>query len=155
MTYYGFDIREYVPKSVWDVWGEKSIRFIDERLVMADAELKKELSEHFGEEIVVTINNWHYGGTFDDRGFRSPESSVGKWTSAHRQGRGSDHSFKLKSTGMPISIKEVYDFIMANEEYWYDLGIRRIENIKYTQTWLHWDTTWTTMPHGKIQIVDP
>lgn len=153
--YYGFDIREYVPKSVYDEFGEKSIRFIDERLVIADAKLKELLSDHYGEEVTVTVNNWHYGGTFDDRAFRPPTSTVGKWTSDHRDGRASDKSFKIKSTGASIPIKDVYEFVMKNEEFWYSLGIRIIENIKYTQTWFHWSLRWTTLPYGKIQIVDP
>jgi len=155
MKYHGFDIREYVPKSVSDEWGDASIRFLDDRLVRADYELKRMLEGFYKEEISVTINDWCFGGKLDDRGFRPPTSTVGKWTSSHRQGRGSDKSFKFKKSGKTIPIKDVFDFIIKNESYFYSIGVRRIEDVAFTPTWLHWDVTWTTLPFGKIQIVKP
>ena len=60
-----FELEEFVPHAIYELYKDKSIWFIDYRCINF-AEL---ILKHF--KIDVTINNWHQGGSFQDRGFRA------------------------------------------------------------------------------------
>ena len=79
----------------------------------------------------MTINNWYWGGAYENSGIRT---DYGGKFSAHRFGKALDLKFR------DAEIEEVFDFIMQNEDLFYEIGIRRIENIEDTPTWLHVDT---------------
>lgn len=149
-----FDIREFVPKSVYDEFGPAfCLRFIDIKLVTYLTWLKIELGKKYGCEVSVRVNDWHYGGSFQNRAFRPPASTVGKWTSAHKLARGVDADFKRKDNGQAIPIKEVFNFIMDNEKEVLAMGVTRLEDYKDTPTWLHSDSLYTGLK--KIQVVRP
>lgn len=42
----------------------------------------------------ITINNWAYGGSMENRGLRKPDTSVGSELSAHKFGAALDCNFK-------------------------------------------------------------
>jgi len=152
-----FDIREYVPKEVWDKYGQRSVRFVDRALMDADLELLLDLQDHLGEELSCTINNWLWGGTRTQSGLRVEGQRYYRPTSLHATGRASDKIFKYSSgpnKGKLVPNKVVYDFILANQDVYWSLGIRRIEDIRDAKTWLHWDTCWTSDSfNGKLQVV--
>ena len=78
-----FHVCELVPRSLYDKEGENSIMVMDERILWTlDA-----LRDYFGKSI--TVNNWHDGGQFSQRGFRD-DLTVGAPLSQHRYGRAAD-----------------------------------------------------------------
>lgn len=132
-----FILQEFVPKDIYDQWGEKSMWFIDQRIV----ELADGLREYFGKQI--TINNWHTGGHFNYRGYRDPECTQGAKQSQHRFGRGMDFNVQ----GMTSD--EVYDAIMEHEKAFMAMGITTMENKLHTVGWTHVDIR----NHGMDQIL--
>jgi len=151
-----FVIQEYVSERVYEQYGDRAKRFICNTLVNATTQLCLDLEEKYGRPISCTINDWLWGGNFVASGLRRPGTPHYSITSAHAWGKGDDKKFKFKDGDKEtIPSKEVYDFIMENQKRYYDLGIRRIEDIRDTPSWIHWDTIWTNLPEGKIQVVRP
>ena len=128
-----FKIQELVSEAVYKKYGEKSWEFIDCRLI----KVLDLLREHFNKPI--TINNWMWGGTLEQRGLRTNLDELVKkktekgtlYISQHILGKAVD--FNVKG----LSAQEVYDEILRNIEKFY--LISRIENIKDTPTWVHID----------------
>jgi hypothetical protein len=77
-------------------------------------------------------------------GFRSKFCTIGAVNSAHRKGKGID----IK--GNP---KELYELIKNNATTYYNMGLRRLEDITITTTWLHLDT-WNKNNVKGIEVVD-
>lgn len=136
-----FYLYEFVPKEIYERWGEKSIRFIDRRIVL----LADFIRDRFGKP--MTINNWHEGGSLNNRGFRLPDSSVGAFLSDHKFGRAED--FNIEG----ITPQEVYKDIMDNQDMYMKAGATIIEDIEFTKTWTHLSVSWTGS--DKILIVKP
>jgi hypothetical protein len=63
-----FKTHELVDKQTYEKFGEKSLMFFDIRIL----KFIDGLREYFNEPI--TINNWHVGGRYENRGLRSPNS---------------------------------------------------------------------------------
>lgn len=137
-----FIIQEYVPKIIFDTYGINSSWFVDPRLIKLDDFIR----EWFDEPI--TINNWWWvRNGMQNRGFRTPTTKVGGKLSQHRFGRASDKSFAK------LTIKEAFNEIMKYEKVFFDQGLRCMEDIAYTPTWLHSDIRETGL--DKILIVKP
>ena len=136
-----FDIREFVSKHTWDEWGMRSLWFLDPRLIT----LAEFTREWFGAPMM--INNWHIGYSYQNRGYRHPESSVGASEGQHRFGRALD--FNIKG----LSSDQVYDEILANEKDFMLAGITTLENKQYAKTWTHMDIRNTGS--ANILIVNP
>ena len=122
-----FSIQEFVPPTIFSMFGKKSWWFIDPTIVaIADA-----LREDLGAPLVC--NNWSTGGTFQNRGYRTPQSTVGARYSQHRLGNAID----LSSLGLtPAQLLQV---IMRNKAKYIALGLTTIEDLADTPTWLHLD----------------
>lgn len=136
-----FVIQEFVPKAIFDTWGDRSRWFVDPRVfVVAQA-----MRMHFGRS--MTINNWHTGGSLSNRGFRAPGSTVGGQLSQHRFGR----AFDFNIPGM--TAKEVYDEIRRHERKFMDLGLTTLEDVAFTPTWVHCDVRTTGLT--SLLIVKP
>ena len=100
MTSKYFTVKELVSKDLYNVYGDKAIMFIDEKLIYTiDA-----IREFF--DAPVTINNWQWGGNLHQRCLRGNCDEIVKNKTANKN-------------------KFPY--------------LRRIENIKYTPTWVHID----------------
>lgn len=136
-----FKTQEFVSKAVYEKYGEKSIWFIDPRI----KKLANFTREFFGKS--VTINNWLWGGQYDQSGFREPESTTGASMSQHRYCRGID----IKVAGM--TPKAVHEAIMANEKAFIEAGLTTLEDIADTPFHVHMDIRWTGL--NKILIVKP
>lgn len=83
-----FLAQEYLPRQLYEqlerdgmLW--KCWYLIDERVLRTDDAMR----ERFG---VLTINNWHAGGTRNESGLRLPGMATFKQTSQHAFGRASD-----------------------------------------------------------------
>jgi len=137
-----FFIQEFVPKGVFDSFGFKSTWFIDPRLIV----LAESIRDHFQKPI--TINNWHTGGKFYERGFRVPESTTGAKYSQHRFGRAID--FNVEG----LEAHEVYLEILNNEVAFRLAGLTAMENIEFTKGWCHCDIRNIPLSNN-ILIVNP
>jgi hypothetical protein len=137
-----FSLEEFVPKELFQQFGDKSIWFIDKRII----DIAEAIRNRFGK--AVTINNWHVGGQLNNRGFRMPDTSVGGKLSQHKFGRAID----VNVAG--VTVKEVYDDIVNNYSGIYQkLGVTTLEDIAFTPTWTHIDCRNTGL--NNILIVKP
>lgn len=137
-----FYLTEFVPKDVYEAYGEKSLQFVDERIIY----IAQFVRDTFGKS--VTINDWWDGGQYKESGYRSPDSKTGAFRSQHKAGRAID----IKVSGM--TAKQVYDYIMSHEELFIQAGVTAMENITATPTWVHLDCR-NTRDESKILIVNP
>lgn len=136
-----FLIQELVPPSIYKAWGERSWWFIDHDLVV----VLDFMREYYG--VPVTVNNWHIGGKYTERGFRTPTTKTGGKLSQHRFGRGADVAVK------GLTPKQVYMDILKNEKMFLSVGLTAMEDISDTPTWVHIDTRWTEL--NGILVVKP
>lgn len=96
------------------------------------------------------------GNGYTESGLRRPDTKTGAKFSMHKYGR----AFDLKPLGNGVTVKQMYDWIVANQSEAYAMGIRRVEDIAYTTKgvnhWLHVDAKDTGKEWvNKIQIVKP
>lgn len=133
-----FDLREFVPKDIWDQYGKNSTWFIDWAIVEG-AEWLREL---FGKPII--INNWHTGGTFQNRGFRHPHTTAGARLSQHKFGRAIDFNV------VGVKPDEVYDALIKEKGM---IQWTAIEDKAFTPTWTHIDCRFTNQE--ELLIVKP
>ena len=136
-----FILQEFVPKSVFDYFGDYAVNFIDPKLIA----LAQFIRDTFGK--VVIINNWHTGGQYSESGLREHYTTTGAKFSQHKFGRAID----IKIPGLLPS--EIYTHILANEKLFLDAGLTTMENIAATLTWNHLDIRKQTS--DKIVIVNP
>ena len=122
-----FRMEEFVSKNIYLKYKEKSQWFIDPRI----RKLANFTRKFFGKP--VKINDWVWGGTFEQRGFREPESIVGTNLSQHRFCRAIDINVA------DMTPKTVYGAILANQRVFMEAGLTCMEDIIDTPTWNHLD----------------
>ena len=118
-----FSIEEFVDKDTYRKFGDKSVWFIDKNLI----QIAQELRNHFGP---ITINNYFSGGNRNWSGLRTMKSSYYSPYSQHSFGRAIDMIFENHDA------EYIRNEIRNNEKYWFDYGVRAIEN---NVSWLHID----------------
>jgi hypothetical protein len=120
--------------------GETDINKIDLRLIEVAQWVRDTLAKP------VTINNYATGGQYNESGLRSLTTTTGAKRSAHKEGKAID--VKVKD----MTAKEVYEFCLANSDTLYAMGIREIEDQRFTATWTHLSTrgNWE-----RIKIIKP
>lgn len=134
-----FIIQELVPQELYKLREDRCWEMLDIALLRGLDLMRK----RYG---VMTINNWHAGGTFNESGLRSFITQTGAVYSMHKLGKAADAKFK-ESTPIEIAADmgaNAADFPM----------ITCMENPDITRTWLHVDTR----NHGmkqQIWIVNP
>ena len=126
-----FKMHELVDEKVYNLHGEASERFFDTRL-LETIDLLREMLER-----PITINTWHNGGRFSQRGLRHNRSDmvVNKkniYLSAHMLGKAIDFDVK----GM--TAEEVRKWLMTNQDI-LPYGIRLEDNVN----WVHLDVATT------------
>jgi len=122
-----FLLQEFVPEELFQQFGSRATWFIDRRIV-AIAEL---IWTRFAKP--VTVNNWHIGGTFQNRGFRTPSTTVGAKLSQHRFGRAIDVNVSGKDP------QEVYYDIIKTFSIYQGAGVTTVEDVEFTSGWTHLD----------------
>lgn len=122
-----FRLEELVHPEILTARGDRAWELLDPRAV----QILDRLRERYGPTV---CNTWHQGGNASNRGLRPFDSSIGARWSQHKYGRAFDVHFK------DISVQEVYADLLDTEGH---LGIRVLEDIKFTPTWLHFDMRWT------------
>ncbi len=127
-----FKIYELVTPEMYNKWGEKCWQLFDERiLITLDA-----LRERFGS---CVVNDWKWGGRFDDSGFRDENfySSVEAYfrsRSQHKFGRAVDAKFKVPA-------HEVRKYILENPDEFPYVTFIEVGPLKdgSVMTWVHID----------------
>lgn len=132
-----FIIQEFVPRSIFERFGNDSTWFIDPNLVAFCDWLREFTAQP------ITINTWHRAGVWDNCGFRPPSTTTGASLSQHRFGRAVDlHVANYAAEQIRNIIR--LNFRELNEKF----GITTIE--KDTPSWVHVDTRWT----GKNELLE-
>lgn len=157
-----FYLDEFVDPHTYFTRPDKGRNLMDERLF----KIAQAVRDAHGK--ALAINNWHAfldayqkpGKTFNApeflywceakrisvwSGYRSSLSHVGAKTGAHYKGLAID----LKAPG-----KELFKIVKDEAEYYYHLGVRRLEDIRITPTWLHIDTWERNTQPNSIRVVD-
>lgn len=168
-----FDIRELVPKEVYQSYGERSIRFL-QRSGLEFLQFSRVFfnAPHY-------VNNWHVGGNLNLRGYRPPYAGIIKQV----ESRGfidyskdlrrelSDKGFDIETMGTGSWYSDhkmgiAYDWnvsgmtadqtrreIMDNQDVFMDYGLTTLEDAKYAPTWVHGSSRETGMT--AILIIKP
>lgn len=139
-----FQLHEVVPADVIQALGEKAWMLMDERILKGADWLR----EKFGP---CVINGKFGGKVFTESGLRNPLTSTGARFSQHKFGRAVDLKF------LNVNVKEVYDYILANQPEARANGITTVENISFTKSWLHCDCRLLpeTFPSNGVLVVNP
>ena len=123
-----FDIREFIPKLIWDKWGTNSTWFVNPKIVSIAEFYKSFFTTYFknkyGNEKVVTvlivINNWHTGGVKQWSGLRLPQSPDYREQSQHSFINAFDcELFIVFSDGKKVeaNYKEVHEIMSMTRIY--------------------------------------
>ncbi len=136
-----FCIQEFVPPDVYAKWGEKSIMFIDERVLITADKLRDFLGP-------MIVNTWHSQklikayGLRKESGLRSMTTSTGAEWSQHKFGRAADALFALHSA------EEVRTYVMSHQYEFPHIGC-----IEDDVSWFHFDVRNTVSQ--RIEVVKP
>ena len=137
-----FDIEEFVPPQIFKKYGMNSLQFIDPKIIAIATAYR----EFF--KMPVFINDWHKGGPYSYRGFRTPRVNLGAELSQHKFGRAFDCNIGS------MNEKQMFIAVSENFEFFKQFGLTTLENYKFTDGWLHSDCRTTSDPN-KLLIVDP
>ena len=130
-----FDIQEFVNKATYTKYGINAWQFLCPRLLHTLLIIRKGLGKP------ITINNWHQGGKFSQRGLRTNIGQIVKgktlkgmmYLSAHVMGKAVD--FDVKG----YKAEDVRDWISLNAEK-LPYKVRLEQNMKgKPTTWCHMD----------------
>lgn len=127
-----FETREFIPKQVYDVRGEKSIQLMDDRtLITAD-----DLRSRYGKAVINTWFFWHKDSPtwigFLPRnwsGLRVKGCPYGSAFSQHRFGRALDMLFE------DVTAEEIRQDIIDGSDLF-----PHITSLELETSWLHFDT---------------
>jgi hypothetical protein len=142
-----FVIEEFVPPQIVRLYkgGERCLWFVDPRIIEC-GQLVRDILDS-----AITINNYHVGGPYKERGFRLPNTRTGASYSQHRFGRAIDLSSEKYT---PL---EIIEAMRANYRKFAEIGICTIENPEFTKTWVHLDcrTPLPFYPMNDFFMVNP
>lgn len=139
-----FQLHEVVGADVIQALGDRAWSLMDERILRGADWLRAK----FGPCVI----NGKYGGkVFTESGLRNPLTGTGAPWSQHKFGRALDLKF------LNVNVREVYDYILANQPEARANGITTVENINATPTWLHIDCRLLpeTYPENGVLVVNP
>lgn len=161
-----FDIREFVPKHIWDQFGEKSLWFVNPKIVKI-AEFYKSFwltyfKKKYGNDkvinVLIQVNTWHTGGAQQWRGLRTDKCTEGAENSQHRYMNAFDCEIIIvfaDGTRIEAEYKEVHQVIQANEIEFMANGVTTVEDVSIATGWLHTDTRYQGSDKKHILIVKP
>ena len=130
-TLNNFDIKELVCKEVYNKFGDQAWMFIDEKLIKTLDVVRNEILKR-----PMTINNWHIGGNYTQRGLRcnvcqlvKSKTDIGRlYLSAHNFGKAID------ATVEGIDAEEARNIILQHRDM-LPYNIRMEAGV----SWLHLD----------------
>lgn len=130
-----FCIEEFVSEKVFKIHGENAWQFISPRLLHTMLIIRKELDSS------ITINNWKWGGRFDERGLRenvcdivSKKTKEDKlYLSGHTMGRAVDFDVKgMKASTVRSWLKNNADLLPCKIRLENEMNGKQI-------SWVHLD----------------
>ncbi|TSA34064.1 MAG: hypothetical protein D4R64_12715 [Porphyromonadaceae bacterium] len=124
-----FSLAEFVPPVIYEKYIDKSIWFIDPKIV----QMAQFIRDRFGKP--MTINNYLTGGPYQYSAFRDNACAIGAKNSQHRHGRAID--FRIQG----MTPMEIRADIIKNFELYRPSGLTTIEG--GTPTWTHIDCRYT------------
>lgn len=133
-----FDLRELVAPRIHVRFGDAAWFLLNENALRS----LQALREKFGP---IVVNNWHTGGSFRESGLREQDTTTGAPKSAHKRGEAFDCKPKA------CTVRDMYEYVLSHEEE-FPL-VRRVENIKATLTWFHFDVV--EHPGSGIKVFMP
>lgn len=160
-----FDVREFVPKHLWDKWGTRCTWFVNPKIVhIAEfyktfflAYYKKKLGNDNVLNVLIQVNTWHTGGSQEWRGLRTAKCTEGTEDSLHRYMSAFDCDIIIvmkDGSKVEADYKEIHKVIKENETEFLANGVSAVEDVAIAGTWLHTDCRW--IPEQKnILIVKP
>ena len=119
-----FKTQELIDPKLYKILGDEAIKLLNPEALVALINLR----EFFGAP--VTVNNWHIGGSFQYRGYRSLDCKVGAKLSQHRLGNAFDCDIK------GYTAEEARQKILANQDH---LLLRSITRLEAGTSWVHFD----------------
>lgn len=136
-----FKIQEFVSKAVYEKYGYKCWEFLNPKIITFINMLREDLDKP------VTINDWLWGGQFQQRGLRANKDPmvIAKkdfYLSQHCLGNALDFNVKGMTT------KQVQEYIVENYDR-YKEYISRMESLESASTWIHVDCANT----GKDRLI--
>lgn len=136
-----FYLHEFIPIHIYHQYGRKSTWFIRPEII--------KLAQFYRDwfDSPMTINNWYWGGPYQERGYRDPHTNTGSKLSQHKLGAAFDCTIR------GISADEVRKEILRNKDEFMKAGLTTLEHPAYAPTWVHSDIRWTGM--DDILIVKP
>ena len=157
--------QEFVPKSIWDTWGERCTYFINPKIPPLAQFLKEFFTDHYKKKygadkvktVLIIINDWHKGGKKHFRGFRPRDCNEGGDNSQHRFGNAIDCDIIIvfeDGTTKEADYTEIHAVILANQALFISKGLTTIESVSFAPTWLHADCRWIEN-QTEIVIVKP
>jgi hypothetical protein len=96
--------------------------------------------------VPITINTWHSGGPFQQRGYRGPSSTIGAALSYHKRGRAFDFDVK----GM--TAEQVRTEIKMHQD---DENLKLIQRMENKVTWCHVDCGTLKEGQSRIYLFNP
>lgn len=128
-----FKIEELVGPRTTQRYGDRALRFFDLRLLETIITARELLKKP------ITVNNWHNGGQFSQRGLRTNIQQIVKdksdgnklYISAHILGKALDFDVQGMTAG------QVREWFVANSHLM-PYKIRLEDGV----TWVHLDVTW-------------
>jgi hypothetical protein len=121
-----FNIQDFVHPSVFNSMEDHGLSLLHPDLIDSTQKLR----EHI--DVRMILNNWHSGGTFQNRGWRPQASKVGAKNSLHKKGMAIDfHS-------PDVTMKELF-VLVWDARFWIveNTAFRIIENFEFTPGWIH------------------
>lgn len=144
-----FDLREFVSPAVYKRFGNQSIWFVNPWCFEFAQFVKDWLSEEYGEEVTITINNWLWNGPrkwschrtyqYISRQIKSGKKPATLSQHIGGQAHAIDFIAKKKSSGEVISSDEIREKMIAQSDLMLSKGLTTLEGSKWAPTWVHAD----------------
>jgi len=160
-----FDLREFIPKRLWDKFGVNATWFVNPKSVKLAEFYKSFFTTYFKKKygndkvktVLIVINDWHTGGKKQWSGLRTHECTEGATDSQHRYMNAFDCEIKIAfadGTVQEAIYPEIHKVIHENEAEFMANGLARIEDVSIANGWLHSDFAY--IPDQKqILVVKP
>lgn len=118
-----FKLHEFLPKELYEKYGERGWRYVDERLIITMDILK----EHFNLG-TIQINNYYFGGDREHSSIRTPSSPYYSVGSMHTYARAIDFVCS------DYSAQEVRNYIIGHPHVF-----KYVRGLELGVSWVHLD----------------